>query len=244
MSTNIYLDTLKEGPLQDKRVRQAINYAVDKEAIIKFVLDGYGHALGSPLTSAHSGYDPNIKPYPYDPEKAKALLKEAGYGNGFTLTFNSPSGRYPKDKEFAEAITGQLAKIGINVKLQVHEWGNYVKLMNSPGGAGPMFTHGWAGTFDADGNLTPLLSCGEVRSTWCNKQFDSLLKQARATLDQKKREQLYSQACKLAHDEAPWLFLFHGEDIYAASDRVQNWKPTSCPTTSIYFYMYGVSVKD
>ena len=239
LSICVYLNTLKEGPLEDKRVRQAINYAVDKESIIKHVLEGYGKPLGSPLNPAHFGYDPSIKPYPYDPQKAMALLKEAGYGNGLTLTFNSPSGRYDRDKEFAEAIAGQLAKVGINVKLQFHEWGGYMaKLISRE--AGPMYTNGWAGTFDADGLFFPLLHCNEPLSTWCNKQFDSYLDQARSILDQKKREKLYHEASKLCHDEAPALFLHYGVDIYGVSNRVQNFNPTPDEPTSLYMLEKGV----
>jgi peptide/nickel transport system substrate-binding protein len=242
LATNVHFDTLKTGPLQDKRVRQAINYAVDKESIIKHVLEGYGQALATPVSPSHFGYDPAIKPYPYDPEKAKALLKEAGFGDGLTLTFNSPSGRYVKDKEFAEAIVGQLAKVGINVKLEVHEWGNYMAKTYSPEGLGPMWTIGWASTFDADGVLTPLLGCGQQLSRHCNKEFDSLLEQARSTIDQKKRERLYSQALKFVHDEALWLFMHIVIDSYGMSNRVQNWQPT--PDEGTALYMYGVSVKD
>ncbi len=242
LSTNVHLDSVTEGPLQDKRVRQALNYGVDKENIIKYVLEGYGEALGSPLSPSHFGYDPGVKPYPYDPERAKALLKEAGYGDGLTLTFHSPMGRYVKDKEFAEAIAGQLARIGVTIKVQTHEWGSYVGRIFSPEGPGPMWTIGWAGTFDADGLLYPLLHCGEAFSKWCNKEFDSLLEQARSTLDQEERKRLYAEAVKLSHEEAPWIFLHIVVDAYGVSNRVQNWEPT--PDEGTALYMYGVSVKD
>jgi peptide/nickel transport system substrate-binding protein len=242
LGTHVHLDSLRKGPLQDRRVRQAINYAVDKESIIKHVLEGYGQAMGTPLSPSHSGYDPAIKPYPYDPDKAKSLLKEAGYGDGFAITFNSPSGRYVKDKEFAEAIVGQLSKVGIKVNLQLHEWGNYMAKIYSPDGAGPMWTVGWASTFDADGVLTPLLGCGQQLSRYCNKEFDALLEQARSSIDQKKRERLYSQALKLVHDDAAWLFMHIVVDSYGVSNRVQNWEPT--PDEGTALYMYGASVKD
>jgi peptide/nickel transport system substrate-binding protein len=242
LATNVHFDSLKKGPLQDKRVRQAINYAVDKESIIKYVLGGYGQVLATPLSPFHFGYDPSIKPYPYDPEKAKALLREAGYGDGFALTFNSTSGRYVKDKEFAEAIVDQLSKVGIKVNLVLHEWGNYTAKVSSPEGAGPMWTTGWASTFDADGVLTPLLGCGQLMGRHCNKELDSMLEQARSTIDQKRRERIYSQALKLVHDEAPWLFMHIVIDSYGVSNRVQNWQPT--PDEGTALYMYGVSAKD
>ena len=242
LSTNVHLDSLRDSPLKDKRVRQALNYGVDKEAIIKHVLEGYGEALATPLSPAHFGFDPSIKPYPYDPEKAKVLLKEAGYENGFTITFNSPSGRYVKDKEFAEAIAGQLAKIGVKVNVQVHEWGTYIGMVTSKEGAGPMWTIGWAGTFDADGLLYPLLRCGQLFSKWCNDDFDGNLEQARSVMDQKERERLYHKAVRLAHEEAPWLFMHVVVDAYGVNKRVQNWAPT--PDEGTALYMYEVSVAD
>jgi peptide/nickel transport system substrate-binding protein len=247
LSVHVHMDTLKEGPIQDKRVRQAINYGVDKETLIKYVHDGNGEALGSPLTPLHFGYDSSVKPYPYDPMKAKALLKDAGYASGLTVTLNSPSGRYPKDKEVAEAIAGQLAKVGITVKVQPHEWASYMKMMFSPEGAGPLYMVGWAGNLDADQILYGTLHCGAVFSRWCNKEFDRYLDHGRATLDQKERERLYSAAAQLVHEEAPWLFLYHGVDFYGVSNRVVNWKPT--PHLQRVLYMYKApgsfpSVKD
>jgi peptide/nickel transport system substrate-binding protein len=230
----------RKGPLQDKRLRQAINYGVDKEAIIKHVLDGYAKSLGSPLTPVILGYDPNIKPYPYDPAKAKALLKEAGLGEGL-ITFNSPTGRYDKDKEVAEAIAGQLEKVGIKIDLRVHEWGNYAVKM-SAGEAGPMYMLGWIGTGDADGVLFPCFGTDQQFSFWSSKEFDGLLDQARGTLDIEKRKKLYSQACKLMHEEAPALFLYVADITFGVSNRVQTWAPTADESTCLY--MYGASVKD
>jgi len=238
---NCPFNTLKKGPLQDKRVRQAINYGVDRENIIKYVLEGYGTPLATPLSPAHFGSDASLKPYPYDPQKAESLLKEAGYKDGFTLTFSTPSGRYVKDKEVAEAIVGQLSKLKINVKVEVLEWGNYMAKLYSDG-MGDMYMIAWAGSFDADGTLYQLYQCRQPLSRWCNKEFSSLLDQARGTLDQERREKLYFQASRILNDEAAALFLHVGVDSYAVSNRVQNWNPTSCESTSLY--MYEVSVKD
>ena len=245
LSINIHLDTRKPGPLQDKRVRQAINYAVDKEAIIKNLLEGYAKPLAGPLTPSHFGHNPNLKPYPYDPEKAKALLKEAGYDDGITLTLHSPTGRYVKDKEFAQAVAGQLAKVGINVKVVVLDWTNYMKRWyNAEDGAGPMCTIGWAGTFDADGILYPLLHSSQrlTNTKWTSKEFDTLLDRARSILDQKERKRIYQKVSELAHEEAVWLFLFYGSHTYGVSNRVQNWKPGSDEGTALC--TYGASVKE
>jgi len=230
LNIHIVLDTLKDGPLRDRRVRQAINYGVDKDAIIRTVLEGNGGAVGGPLTPVMFGYDARVAPYPYDPDRARRLLAEAGLAQGVSLTLNSPNGRYIKDKEVAEAIAGQLQKIGIQVQVAPHEWGSYVTKW--PEGLSPMYMLGWAGTWDADGIVYPLLRSGQRFARWSNPDFDRLIDGARNTLDQAERGRLYSQASRLAHDEAPWLFLFHGMDIYGVSRTVADWEPTSDESTS------------
>jgi peptide/nickel transport system substrate-binding protein len=230
LNIHIVLDTLKDGPLKDRRVRQAINHGVDKEGIIRTILEGNGGAVGGPLTPVMFGFAPEVKPYPYDPERARRLLAEAGYGQGLSLTLNSPNGRYLKDKEVNEAIAGQLGRIGIRTQVAVHEWGSYVGKW--PEGLVPMYMIGWAGTWDADGILYPLLRSGQRFSRWSHPDFDALVDKARRTLDPNARLALYRQASRLAHDEAPWLFLFHGMDIYGVSRAVADWEPTSDESTS------------
>jgi peptide/nickel transport system substrate-binding protein len=242
LGITVWMNTLKKGPLQDKRVRQAINYGVDKESIMETVLEGYAKPLATPLSPAIFGHNPNLKPYPYDPEKAKALLKEAGYGDGITVTFGTCSGRYPKDKEFAEAIAGQLGKVGVNVKVRVYEWGGYISGWYA-GTLGDLYTIGQAASFDADPIYWKMLHCSDrAPSLWCNKEFDRLLEKGRVTMDEKKREKLYWKAEELVHEEAPALFWMHGVDTYGVSNRVQNWSPTPDEATSIY--VYQASVKD
>jgi ABC-type oligopeptide transport system substrate-binding subunit len=98
-------------PFNDPRVRQAMNFAVDKEAIIKTLLGGNGTVLPAPAGPAHEGYDKSLGViYPYDPDKAKQLLTQAGLGSGFSITLDTPDGRYLQDKAIAEAIAGMLSK--------------------------------------------------------------------------------------------------------------------------------------
>jgi peptide/nickel transport system substrate-binding protein len=95
-----------------------------------------------------------------------------------------------------------------------------------------MYMLGWAGTWDADGILYPLLRSGQRFARWANPDFDRLIEAARNTLDQAERVRLYSQASRLAHDEGAWLFLFHGVDIYGVNRAVMDWEPTSDESTS------------
>jgi peptide/nickel transport system substrate-binding protein len=216
-------DNLKGGPAADLRFRQAVAQAIDLDTIIKKVLEGNAIRLGSPLTQYHFGYDPAIKPYDYNPEKAKKLLAEAGYGQGVDFVVNSSNGRYLNDKDIAEAVVGDLRKVGIRASVKLHEWGNYVT-MTARQTAGPLFLLGWGNTsFDADGSLYVLLRTGQVLSSFTSSRVDSLLDQGQATMDQKKRQQIYSEAGKVLKEEAAWAFAYQQVDIYGVNERV-NWK--------------------
>jgi peptide/nickel transport system substrate-binding protein len=216
-------DNTKGGPVADKRVRLAIAHAVNLENIIKKVLDGNGINLGTPLTPYHFGYDPSFKPHVYNPERAKKLLADAGYPNGFDLTLNSPNGRYLNDKEVSEAVVGDLRKAGINAQVRIHEWGTYINMLYAHNGH-PSYLLGWGGaTFDADGTFFPLLRTKQVLSHFTHPPLDGLIDEARSIMDKKKRLDLYKQANKIFQEEVPWAFAYQQLDIYGVSDRL-NWK--------------------
>ena len=216
-------DPTKGGPVADKRVRQAIAMGINMEAIIKKVLEGNGVLLGQPLTDKHFGYDPSVKPYAYNPEKAKKLLAEAGYAKGFDFVLNSPNGRYLNDKEVAEAVVGDLRKIGINASVKIHEWGTYMNMQYGHT-AQPSNLLGWGNTtFDADYTISPLMRTGQALSNFSDAKLDALIDQGGTTMDQKKRQKIYSDAMKLIHEEAPWAWAYQQVDIYGVNERV-NWK--------------------
>src|SRR5690606_11307777 len=129
----IYLgmNLTRTGPLSDKRVRQALNYAVDVDLIIDAVLEGHATRNAAGLTGINAAYDPSIEPYPYDPERARQLLAEAGYADGLTIDFHTPQGRYLKDYEAAQELARQMEAVGITVNLQTHEWGTFLEMARS-----------------------------------------------------------------------------------------------------------------
>ena len=122
-----------EKPLADKRVRQALNYAVDKDSIAKVIYRGYAKPLtDAPLAPATFGYQPVGNYYGFDRAKARALLKDAGYEAGFKLKVIAPDGRYVNDRQAAEAVANYLKQVGVELELQTLEWGTYVgKLLGS-----------------------------------------------------------------------------------------------------------------
>lgn len=220
----IAFDTTKGGPVADKRVRQAIAQAIDLDIIIKKVLEGNGIRLGTPFTKYHFGYDPEIKPYSYNPETAKKLLAEAGFAKGFDLVLNAPNGRYLNDKEIAEAVVGDLRKVGINATAKIGEWGSYIAGLYAHKGY-PAYLLGWGGaTFDGDATLFPLLRTGQVLSHYSNPALDNLIEQGRSIMDKQKRQKIYSEADKLLKEDAAWAFGYQQMDIYGVSERTV-WKP-------------------
>ncbi len=217
-------DTTKPGPQADKRVRQAIAMGINMDTNIKKILDGNGIRLGSPLTDKHFGYDPSVKPYDYNPEKAKQLLAEAGYPNGFDFVINSPTGRYLNDKEMAEAVAGDLRKIGIRANVKTFEWGHYMNNMMYGHNAAPSYILGWGNTsFDADFTINPLLRSGLLLSNVSFPKLDALIDEGISTMDPKKRLKIYSDAAKIFRDEVPWAWVYQQVDVYGVSERL-NWK--------------------
>ena len=222
----IHINVKLGGPTADRRVRQALNYGVNKKALIRFVLGGFGVQVPAPITPQHFGFDPNLAPYPYDPERAKALLTEAGFPGGFDTTLYVPTGRYLKDRELGEAIAGQLGRVGVRTKLATPEWGTYAQLATSYK-IGPLYLLGWSSqTYDADGVLFSTLYTGNPWSPYSNKELDALLLAARGSLDPEARKRHYQKALALIREEAPMIFLHRQVDVYGVSKRVA-WKPRS-----------------
>jgi peptide/nickel transport system substrate-binding protein len=218
-------------PLDDKRVRQALNYAVNKDAIVKDVLKGTGVVSKGPVLPGTWGADGNLAPYPYDPAKAKKLLAEAGYPNGFSTTMWVPESGSGMQSPVAMAVVMQsnLRAVGVNVTLQTMEWGAYIAKLRTK--EQDLFALSWAaGSEDPDMVMYPLFHSsqwtpnGPNRAMYKNEKFDALLTEARHVTDQAKRAALYREAQKILYDDAPWVFVDHEILIAATSKRVQGFK--------------------
>jgi len=216
-------NTTKPRPQNNKLVRQALNYGVNVREIVSKVLGGRGFDIATPIPPGFTGFDGKIPAYSYDPAKAKALLAKAGYpdGKGLDLVLNAPVGRYNKDKEIAEALAGQLSALGVKVETKEQEWTTYVNAVGQKA-LGPLYMLGWGNdSYDADNTLTSLLTSDARLSTYANPQLDKYVLDARYEVDPAKRQALYRKALTLIHDEAPWIFLFQYEDLYATTKRLQ-----------------------
>jgi peptide/nickel transport system substrate-binding protein len=221
----------QKKPFDDRRVRQALNYAVNKDAIVRDVLKGTGALSKGPVQPNTWGSEPGLKAYPYDPARAKKLLAEAGYPNGFTTTLWVPESGSGMQAPVAMStvIQSNLKAVGVNVTMQTMEWGAYLAKLRSK--EQELFALSWmAGMEDPDMVMYPLLHSsqwtpnGPNRALYKNDTFDRLLTEARHTTDQAKRAALYKQAQKILIEDAPWIFIDHEIQIAALAKRVQGFK--------------------
>jgi len=233
-------------PFSDKRVRQALNYAIDKNAIDKSLFHGLAVPMTSPLPEAQWGFDKSLKGYPYDPAKAKKLLAEAGYPNGFEaelLTYNSARGYNSAGPELAVAIQSYLGKVGVKASVRKQEMGAYLSEVRS-GKYGGMFLVGWTGdNGDPDNFLEELFSSRKIpvgdTSRYKNPEVDDLLAQAQRESDHGKRVALYHKAQKLILDDAPWIFVNSLVQVRAARKEVKGFQLNP---TQMFFDMEKVSL--
>ena len=216
------LNTMQPGPLQDIRVRQAINHAVDVDKIIRTVMEGNARRMVGPLPVVNRHLDPKLKPYPVDVARAKALLKEAGY-NGAPISLHTPDGRYLKDKEAAEAIAEQLTQVGLNVKLKVGEWGTLLDLVKS-GKIDGMYLWGRSDTTLDGSMLRDWFHTGATWVVYSDKRIDAGIEKALPIVNPERRRQAFSELQADIQQQAPWLFLWSQLDIYGVSKQLQ-WEP-------------------
>ena len=228
-----------KGPLADKRVREAINYAVDKRAIVRDIMKGYGaEAMGQPFVQGVLGYDPALKAFPYDPAKAKQLLAEAGYASGFPLRFQHSVGFVPQDDLLAQAIQGYLSQVGIKVTLEPLEYAAFRqwffrgdrsplfcwKMLNYPqldaATLHQIFFYPTASpTHPLPGGPTP------SQSGWVNSRYEFLVDQSLVAFADATRTHLSQQATAAMNDDVVHLYMVQFYNLFATRAGVQGVVP-------------------
>ena len=211
----------EEKPFNDVRVRQALNYAIDKDSIVKNVLTETAVRTSSMIGPKDFGYDGEPAGYAYDPEKAKKLLAEAGYANGFETTLDCVNW-YIKCTDVGQAISAQLAQVGIKVKVNSVE--STVYRTSVPGKKqAPMYFLGWSSTnsLDADAAIFAVLHSGEAYSTYSNPEVDTMLDKARSSTNEAERKTLYSDIQKKVIEDAPRIFLYQENKYIGVSNKIQ-----------------------
>ncbi|MBI1876749.1 MAG: hypothetical protein HYR94_00645, partial [Chloroflexi bacterium] len=189
------------SPLADKRVRQALNYGVNVEQIVDNALEGYGERYGSWVNPPAN--NPELKPWPYDPERARELLAQAGYQAGFTTTLRLPTDVYEQNIKIANAIAQQLGQIGVILEVETVARPTYSRQLLS-GDIPPLF-------------FLSLNSRGDGLE-------DETLAQAANTFNENSKTRLLNEAQAIAYDEAPWIWLWRSYDFYAISQAIE-WSP-------------------
>jgi len=216
-----------EPPFDDVRVRQAVNYAVDNDAIVASLFDGAALSSQAPFAPPIFGYSAQT-PYSRDVERARELLADAGIEEGTTVTLYHPTGRYSQDALVAEVVRAQLADVGLNVELQTLEWTQYVPHVRRPKPENNIqfAMLGWGvPTMDADYALYALFHSTEAPpgfngAFYNNPEVDRLLDEARSTLDTETRQGLYAEAIATIWEDAPWLFLYSEIQVTAVRSNV------------------------
>ena len=204
----------EKQPLDDARVRRALNMAINKQAIMDAVFQGAGTIAKNPMPPTIWGYNDAIEDDPYDPDAAKQLLAEAGVTDLKTDIWAMPVTRpyNPNARRMAELIQADWKAIGVDAEIVSYEWGEYLK--RSKEGEHQSVLLGWtADIADPDNFLGVLLGCDGVgntnRARWCYQPFDDLIKQAKRTTDQEERTRLYMEAQQIFKEQAPWATIAH-----------------------------------
>jgi len=246
-------------PFRDRRVRQAISYAVNTQAIVENIFRGIAVQASQPIPEQVLGYNEELDPYPHDPEQAQSLLEEAGYGDGFEFelaTFQNPRTYNPSPIQAAQTVKSNLNEVGITVNINQMPFNPFLDYTGQ--GQHDATFLGWM-TDNGDPDnfyftlLHPGISVDEVpegqdwvsfdtegynttnRAAWANTEFMEIVEEAQQTLDEDQRAELYRQAGQITHDEAPWVFIDHAKELRGISNRVEGFQiaPISGPLLNL-----------
>jgi len=210
---------VRSPPFDNPKVRLALDYAVDKPTILREILKGHGELLqGQLLTKATFGHNPNLKARPYDPDKARALLKEAGYDTGTPVPITTQSSKYVSDVDIANAVAGMLSQVGVNASVSVTEGGVFLQKWRAFK-MGPMYMVGWYSLGDAD-FATTWYTKGGMRTVWVNDEFERLFTEGRSTNDEARRLKAYHRMMEIMYDENPSMYLFGLPSLYGVSTKI------------------------
>ncbi len=223
---------LDKTPLNNQKVRLAINHAINKKTIIEHLYQGLGIPAKNPIPPTLWSYDDSIQDYPYDPKLAKKLLTEAGYPDGFSTTLWAlpvPRPYIPDGRALAEVIQSELRNIGIDAKILTYDWGTYLE--KTKNGEHDLAMLGWSADLgDPDNFLYVLLSKTSAEKPAANiafyrsEEMQSVLEKARAITDKDKRTSLYKDAQRIFHKDVPWVPLAHAKQVLVINKKVKNLK--------------------
>ena len=227
--SNMFLGfDLRNELLADKRVRQAIAYAINNEDLVKTVFNGSASVATSPVPKITTGHNENSNNYPQNIEKARQLLAEAGYPNGFNIELFVSEDNQRID--MAVIIQDNLKKIGINAEIKTFQWAAYVSTIENPNIIKPLFIMSWnISNDDPDEVLYPLYHSSQIDAHtnvvfYKNEKFDNLISEARETTDKEKRMKLYEEAQDIIQEDLPHYTLVYPKQNFAYKASIKNIK--------------------
>lgn len=231
-------------PLEDVQVRQAMNYAVDRQAIVDSLFDGQAALSTGLIATSSFGYDTSIEPYPYDPDRAKELLADAGYPDGFEIGFACPTGAYTNFEEVCQAVAGYFEAVGITLdggEIQFMESGQYWDL-EAQKQLPPLFGDSWSSTTsESFERLQGALGAENADySSWSDGTILDLLGSIQTTTDDAEREQLYGELHRYAHENPPFVYLYEPFAFEGVNSAVVNYKPRAAEN----YYLKAVSLSE
>jgi peptide/nickel transport system substrate-binding protein len=208
------------APLNDIRVRQALNYAIDRETIIKQLYLGFGRPAASIVAAQAPAFDAAVTPYPYDPERAKRLLAEAGYPAGFEIEFDYFTGSIADHYTPSQAVAGYLRNIGIRLRENVYEIGVFQEKRGADRAA-PLYVYSLGDVFLEPVWLIEWLAAGDMSRRYNNPEVNRLVEQITRTFEPAVRKPLYSRAQQLMKEDAQHIFLFQVDTVWGLRQHVQ-----------------------
>jgi peptide/nickel transport system substrate-binding protein len=229
----IYPMNVAKPPFDNRKVREAVNLAVNREAIVKSVLGGRGITLAGPFTPAWLGFDPGVKPLAYDPARARALMAEAGLAQGVDTTWSTSSGVFLKDTEIAEAVASQLRQVGVRVRV-VPTDRSKLQRDASEGTFEGLTSLAWGTQFEPD----PMLQYVMSKPHFSTPRVQELIKLGRAEVDLEKRRRLYQELYRIASEESLWLFV-HAQDEMWGKRRDVAWMPFNVAGSKAKIYYFA-----
>lgn len=221
------MTTDESSPFQDPRVRRAVNLAVDRSRITQVLLGGLVEPASQPAARNAVGYDPQLQPYPYDPDRARALLAEAGYPDGFAFLTEATGGTLPNDTAILQQIAADLAEVGVTMELRIVPFPQILKTIIQGTFRGLAVLADF-NNWQADA-LRPFTrtnhACRGLGPWYCDMRIQAVIDEAERTLNLAERTRLTQQVVKHYRDEASTLLLFPAMGLDGIAERVTHWEP-------------------
>jgi peptide/nickel transport system substrate-binding protein len=238
----------KPTPFADKRVRQAMTMLIDRERLAKELWYGYATVASGPFSSRGIQSDKAVKPWPYDPERAKALLKEAGYedrnrdgllegpgGEEMKFEFMYSSGSALSER-IALFLKDQLARGGVVLELKATDWPNMLERLKKS--QFDMTSLGWSSSVESDAyqifHSSQRGDAGDNRTNYANPELDKVIEEARSTVDAEKRMKLWNRVHQILHEDQPYTFLLERKSLALYDQRIKNVQTTRMGTNFMF----------